>query len=70
MHARVYPEQVLHLRTVARSNNDKLTAVVLHTLHQGLQCLCSLVIALTRLAQRCQCVGLVNKQNSTNSLVA
>ena len=63
-------EQVLHLRAIACGNNHKLTTVVLHALHQLLQRLRALVVALAALTERCQRVGLVDKQDAPHGLIA
>ena len=68
--ARIDAEQVLHLRTIACCYDDKLIAVVFHSLHQRLQCLCTLSVAVSRLTYRCQCVGLVDKEDAAHCLVA
>ena len=69
-HTRIDTEQIVHLLTIAGSNDDELASVVLHTLHQLLQRLCSLLVLVTTLAQGCQRIGLVDKEDATHSLVA
>ena len=67
---RIHTEQIIHLRAVTGGDDHKLTAVVLHTLHQFLQCLSALVIAVTGLTHRSQRVSLIDEEDATHSLVA
>ena len=69
-HTRVDAEQILHLRSVTGSNNYKFASVVLHTFHQLLQCLGSLIVTVTALTDWCQCIGLIDKEDSSHCLVA
>ena len=68
-HARIDTEQIVHLLTIAGSNDDELTAVVFHTFHQLLQGLRTLLVFITTLAQGCQRIGLINEEDSAHRLV-
>ena len=68
-HTGIDAEQVVHLHAVSGSNHHELVAIVLHTLHQRLQGLRTLGITLARGADRCQRVGLVNKEDTAHGLV-
>ena len=69
-HARIDTEQIVHLLTIAGSNDHKLTTVVLHTFHQLFQSLRTLLVFIATLTQRRQCIGLIDEENSTHRLVA
>ena len=69
-YTRIDAEQVFHLCTIACCNDDKLATVVLHTLHQRLQSLRALLVTFATGTERYQRVGLVNKEDTTHSLVA
>ena len=68
--ANIDAEEVFHLRAITCSNHYKLSTVVFHTFHQLLQSLCTLIVALATLAKRSQCIGLVNKEDTTHSFIA
>ena len=70
LESRVYAEQVVHLRAVASSDDDELAAIVLHPLHEFLQSLCSLVVAVAGLTDGCQRVSLVDEEDAAHRLVA
>ena len=63
-------EQVVHLLTIACSDDHKLAAVVLHALHQLLQSLSALLVLVAAIAEGCKGISLVNEENATHSLVA
>ena len=62
-------EKILHFRTIACCDNHKLSTVVFHSLHQLLQCLCTLLVFFTSTTQRSKCIGFVNKQDTSHSLI-
>ena len=63
-------EQVVHLHPVASHDAYKLATVVLHALHEFLQSLRSLLVALSCLVDGCKGVSLIYKEYSTHCLVA
>ena len=63
-------EEVVHLHTIASRDDNKAAAVILHTLHEGLQCLGTVLVAFSRLVDGCQRIGFINKENASLCLVA
>ena len=68
--ARIDTEQVVHLRAIAGSDDDELASVVFHALHQFLQRLGTLIVAVASLTDRCQRIGLIHEEDATHRLVA
>ena len=46
--SRINAEQILHLCAITCGNHYKLSAIVLHTLHQLLKSLCTLGVSIAR----------------------
>ena len=68
-HTGIDAKEIVHLGAVSGGDDHELAAIVLHTLHKRLKGLCTLVIALAALAQRCQGIGLVDKEDTTHGLI-
>ena len=68
-HTGVDTEKILHLRTVTGSDDNELTTVVLHTLHQLLQSLGTLIVTVTALTDRSQRVSLIHEEDTAHRLV-